>query len=238
MSSWVIAFILYSWLYAQPAAAAALRALPSHEHPSPTVLAPGYTELEFTPPSIGSYALPPLGVAANGQVLDTQGQTHELIDYLGDKIVILSFIFTTCSDANGCPLATHVLRKLQQKIQQTPALTANVRLLSFSFDPDHDTPTVLGEYAGHFKNPGFDWQFLTTRSVQQLNPILEDYGQWVIKDYDPDGNYLGTMSHLLRVFLIDREQRIRNIYSVSFLHADTVANDIASLMLETKTSQP
>jgi cytochrome c peroxidase len=40
------------------------------------------------------------------------------------------------------------------------------------------------------------------------------------------------MSHILRVFLIDESRRIRNIYSTSFLHADTVANDVRSLLIE------
>ncbi len=62
--------------------------------------------------------------------------------------------------------------------------------------------------------------------------MLAAYNQWVIRDYDADGNYLGTMSHLLRVYLIDRDMRIRNIYSTSFLHADTVANDIRTLLAE------
>jgi cytochrome c peroxidase len=77
-----------------------------------------------------------------------------------------------------------------------------------------------------------DWQFLTAATEAELAPILEDYNQWVVKDYDVDGNYLGGISHLLRVYLIDREQRVRNIYSVSFLHADTVANDVRTLLLE------
>ena len=43
---------------------------------------------------------------------------------------------------------------------------------------------------------------------------------------------MGTMSHILRVFLIDESRQIRNIYSTSFLHADTVANDVRSLLME------
>jgi cytochrome c peroxidase len=39
-------------------------------------------------------------------------------------------------------------------------------------------------------------------------------------------------SHILRVMLIDRQRRVRNIYSVSFLHADTVLNDVRTLLLE------
>ena len=113
-----------------------------------------------------------------------------------------------------------------------PHLKDQVRLLSVSFDPGYDTPAVLAAYASHFRAPGFDWRFLTAGSDAALAATLDGYGQWIIRDYDADGNYLGTVSHLLRVFLIDRQRHIRNIHSTTFLHADTVANDIRTLLLE------
>jgi len=204
----------------------------THEHPQPVVLAPGYADLEFEPPAVGGYALPPLGQAADGAVLDVGGKPRRLHDFFGDKVVVLSFIYTTCSDVNGCPLATHVLRGLQDRISSADDLRDQVRLMSFSFDPAHDTPAVLRDYSRHFKSPDFDWQFLGCENEEVLEGVLRDYDQSVIKDYDADGNFLGTMSHILRVYLIDRERRIRNIYSVSFLHADTVANDIRTVLLE------
>jgi len=204
----------------------------SHDHPAPVVLAPGYAALEFTPPKAGSYALPPMGNAGNGAVLDTQGNAHMLHDYFGEKITVLSFIYTTCTDVNGCPLATFVFKSVQNTVLEDPAIRDHVRLLSFSFDPQQDSPEVLGAYAQHFKKPGFDWQFLTTHSIVELDPILAAYGQSVIRDYDSEGNFLGSMSHILRVFLIDTNNRIRNIYSTSYLHADTVANDIRTLLYE------
>jgi len=214
-------------------AGAAFAASSGHDHPQPVVLAPGYSALEFVPPPAGSYALPPMGSAADGAVLDVRGEHHRLKDYLGDKISVLSFIYTTCSDVNGCPLATFVFKSVQTAVLADADIKDQVRLVSFSFDPVHDTPEVLGAYSAHFKQEGFDWQFLTTASRDMLDPTLEAYGQAVIRDYDAEGNYLGTMSHVLRVFLIDRQSRIRNIYSTSFLHADTVANDIRTLLAET-----
>jgi cytochrome c peroxidase len=160
-------------------------------------------------------------------------QLRDLHDYFGDKVVVLSFIYTTCNDVNGCPLATFVFKSVQDSVLKDPALSDEVRLLSFSFDPGHDTPEVLDTYAGHFRADGFDWQFLTTSSTVMLDPTLQAYGQSVIRDYDADGQYLGSMSHILRVFLIDKQKRIRNIYSTSYLHADTVANDIRTLLAET-----
>jgi hypothetical protein len=73
---------------------------------------------------------------------------------------------------------------------------------------------------------------LTCETEAAPAPILAGYNQWVLRDYDEEGRYLGSISHLLRVYLIDRKGRIRNIYSPSFLHADILYADIATLLLE------
>jgi len=72
-------------------------------------LAVGYSALPYPTPQVGSYQLPPLGLAGDGWVLDTANKTRKLHDLMGDKVVVLSFIYATCSDVNGCPLATAVL---------------------------------------------------------------------------------------------------------------------------------
>ena len=203
-----------------------------HEHKPPVVLAPGYAPLSFTPPEPGSYTLPAMGSAADGAVIDSEGNSAQLHDFLGDKPTVLSFIFTTCDDVNGCPLATYVMRRVQDVLQADPATADKARLVSFSFDPIFDTPDVIAAYGAQFQDPEADWQFLTTKGAETLDPILRAYDQWVIRDFNENGEYQGTMSHILRVFLVDKDKRIRNIYSTSFLHADTVVNDVKSLIME------
>ena len=73
-------------------------------------------------------------------------------------------------------------------------------------------------------------------TVKTLEPILDDYGQYTIREYDESGEYTGDFAHMLRVFLIDRELRVRNIYSVAFLHADILINDLETLLLESPSS--
>ncbi len=196
------------------------------------MLAPGYADLEFEPPAVGSYALPPLGEAADARVVDAEGRDRRLHELMGDKVVVLSFIYTRCNDVNGCPLATHVLGKLQAGISSAPDLQGKVRLVSFSFDPSHDTPAVLRQYAGHFRKPEFDWRFVTVADPSDLADVLKAYDQWVVRDIGADGELVGTLSHILRVYLIDTRKRTRNIYSISFLHADTVANDIRTVLFD------
>lgn len=60
----------------------------------PQVLAPGYSPLSYAPPAPGSYALPAVGQAGDGQVLDTGGRPHSLHALFADRIVILSFIYS------------------------------------------------------------------------------------------------------------------------------------------------
>ncbi|MDD1614006.1 MAG: photosynthetic protein synthase I, partial [Methylococcaceae bacterium] len=56
------------------------------------------------------------------------------------------------------------------------------------------------------------------------------------KIYDAQGKFTGTFSHILRVYLIDKNKQLRNIYSVAFLHPDTLINDIKTL-LQTEPKQ-
>jgi cytochrome c peroxidase len=208
--------ILGSWLMPHP--------LPAH-----TVFPP----LGYVPPEPGTYALPVVKPATDGEVLDTDGASHRLFDYMHGKIVLLSFIYTRCSDARGCPLATRVLYAIEDALRHDATLASQVRLLTLSFDPAHDTPEIMRHYAGEPETPKTSelWQHLTTASPQALQPILHGYGQYVVPVLDAQGDFTGTYAHLLKVFLIDAQQRVRNIYSVDFLHPQVLINDIKTLLM-------
>lgn len=207
---------------------------------NPPTLAPGYSPLAFTPPKPGSYLLPPLGLAANGQIVNSENKDLQLHDLMGDKIVLLSFIYSTCSDINGCPLATAVFHKIKKRLKKEPLLANKLRLLTLSFDPYHDTPKAMKHYAEGLQDASLDWQFLTTRSETELQPILQHYQQNIQKVSNAAGQFTGTFSHILRVYLIDKNKQLRNIYSVSFLHADTLISDIKTLLIPqtTQTTPP
>jgi cytochrome c peroxidase len=204
----------------------------SEKPPVPELLAPGWSELEFEAPAAGSYRLPPLGMAGDGSVLDSAGEAIDLYSLMGDKTVVLSFIYSSCSEVNGCPLATHVLQKLQNRLLEVPDGGQGVRFISLSFDPEQDTPDVMRRYGSRFVREGFDWRFLTTNDETDLQPILKSYGQAVVRDPESEDGEAPGITHVLRVFLVDRDKRIRNVYSASYLHADTMINDIRTLQLE------
>jgi hypothetical protein len=141
------------------------------------------------------------------------------------------FVFDIHTD----PAKPKLTRVIDDFVEKSGGIVGQVRLVSLSFDPVRDTPEVLALYAGDNARGGrpVEWAFLTTGSVKDLLPILDGFGQDVFLDTDPaSGAHLGTYSHVLKVFLIDRDRMVREIYTTAYLMPDMVYNDIVTLLLE------
>jgi cytochrome oxidase Cu insertion factor (SCO1/SenC/PrrC family) len=186
--------------------------------------------LEFVPPAPGTYVLHHIMPAPEGTVLGVDGRAAPLSRYTREKITLLGFIYTTCSDPEGCPLAYRVFDALKDAIADQPRLHGKVRFVTLSFDPARDTPDVMSRYAGSRaveKDNGLRWYFLTTRSARELMPLVEGFGQDVRRTRSGR-----ELSHVLKVFLIDRRGDVREIYGSNFLHPQVVLNDIETLLAE------
>jgi len=188
--------------------------------------------LNFQLPKPGSYKLYNIRESGNGKVIDEKGNEKYLHEIMKGKITLLSFIYSNCTDTNGCPLATSVFYKIQEKLKNNKKILSKLKMISLSFDPEYDTPEIMSLYGKDLSYIDADWSFLTTDSIDSLEPILEDYDQPVIRKYNKDGSYDGVESHLLRVYLIDNKKLIRNVYNVDFLHPDLLINDIKTLLLD------
>ena len=192
--------------------------------------------LEFEPPAPGSYVLHRIMPAPEGRVVGLGGKVEPLSRYTRGAITLLGFIYTTCADPDGCPLAYRVFDALYKEIEGTPRLRGKVRFVTLSFDPARDTPDVMRDYAGSRavdKGSGLRWYFLTTRSARELMPLVEGFGQDIVTVVDrSSGKPRRELSHVLKVFLIDAAGDVREIYSSMFLHPQTVLNDIETLLLE------
>jgi len=191
--------------------------------------AAGYGTLPYKLPTPGSYELPSIGKAPDGEVLDDEGHVRHLYDLYKNKIVLLSFIYSRCTDVNACPLANYSFYKIKAAMQHDPALAKSLKLITLSFDPTHDTPDVMRLFAANFDyaGPKGKWSFLTTASTTKLKTLLKAYDQSI--QVNPN-----TISHLLRVFLIDQKKQIREIYSVGFLHPDILLTDVRTVMMNNK----
>jgi len=100
--------------------------------------------------SLHDYQLPDV------EVVTMAGEKTRLLDEVNPgKPVMVNFVFTTCTTI--CPIMIATFGQVQSELG---AESDAVRMISFSIDPEYDTPERLREYAGRF-NAGPQWQFLT-----------------------------------------------------------------------------
>ena len=180
----------------------------------------------------GSYDLPRIREAADAALLDENGQPVDLAGLYKDRLTIIAFMYLRCGDV--CPLAMTRMADLQMLAADDPALSQKLQLISLSFDPAYDTPARMAEHGQAMRLPDAaapDWLFLTSESEAVLAPVLKAYNQPVGRKADPD-DPSGPLSHLLRVFLVDGDGTIRNIYSADFLDPRLLMNDLKTLLMQ------
>ena len=188
-------------------------------------------DYDYDPPVAGSYALPVIKLAPDGAIIDSDSKSLNLRQLTHGRITVLSFIYTRCAAPKACPYAAGVLSQLHELSVDDKELATNMRLVSLSFDPDHDTPQRLAEYSEAIRDQksGCEWHFATAKSHAALESILNGYDQAVDKRSNPNDPQ-GPLYHILRVFFIDREGRIRNIYSSATLDPRLVLADVKTLL--------
>jgi protein SCO1 len=113
------------------------------------------------------------------QLITQNGDSVRLYsDLLKGKVVVINAFFGTCT--GSCPRISGVLSGLQERLGDQ--LGRDVFLLSFSVDPEEDTPAKLKEYAERFHaRPG--WVFLTG-SKANMDFALSRLGQKVDRKED------------------------------------------------------
>ena len=93
-----------------------------------------------------------------------------------------------------------------RQVQQASSSMPEVTLVSFTVDPEHDTPAALAEYAARHHAKPERWRFLTG-SREALDHLTRDGFKL--------GNVDGQLVHSTRLVLLDRKARIRGYYSTS-----------------------
>jgi protein SCO1 len=195
--------------------------------------------MEFTPPRPGTYRLQKIQPATDAALLDPSGRQVRLSALTTGKITLLTFFYTYCADPIGCPLAYRTLLDVRAGVGGVAGLQPRVRFLSVSLDPTTDTPAAIGNYRDMVsQDSALEWDVLTARSVRDLLPVLEDFGQDVSVEQAADGSARRTVHHMLKMFLIDQSGMVREIYTLAFLQPTVILNDIQTLYLEEKPQAP
>ena len=133
---------------------------------------------------------------------------------LAGKIWIADFIFTACP--GPCPIISTRMSELQKPLGKT-----DVRLVSFSVDPEKDTPEVLRVYADKLRKESFPWDFLTG-PLDTITSLSRDGFKLAIAAGEEPGS--GPV-HSTRFVLVDRRGAIRGYYDA--LAADGVTKLLA-----------
>jgi protein SCO1 len=130
---------------------------------------------------------------------DQTGQAFHS-ETLKGHIWLANFIFTNCQ--GPCPSMTSQMKQVRETANGGPDL----QVVSFTIDPDRDTPEVLAAYAKRFRADPKNWHFLTgTRA--DLRKLSWD--TFHLNDVD------GQLDHSTRFVLIDRKSQIRGYYDTS-----------------------
>lgn len=135
-------------------------------------------------------------------LVERSGRTVTREELLGHAW-IAGFVFTRCT--GPCPRISTNMRRLQDDLAKE-----DVRLVTFTVDPEYDTPAVLSEYAGNLRADAVRWLFLTGKSaeIQALSvgsfklPIERDSTQ-------PIGR---SVTHRTVLTVVDKKGRIRGYY--------------------------
>lgn len=137
---------------------------------------------------------------------------------------IADFIFTNCTTA--CLPMSSNMALLQEKIKE--ANMDNVKLISFSVDPDYDSPEVLTEYAERYGADPSIWTFLTGYDFQTIKEISIKSFANLVKEPAPGDD---QVMHGTRFFLVNpKGQIIKNYDGMKADEMDVIFSDLEKLV--------
>ena len=163
-----------------------------------------------------------IGPAPAVALTDAGGRPFALSDLQG-KVVLVSFIYTTCN--GSCPATTRELVRVQEALKAAGLWGERVEFVSISLDPARDTPEALASYARTFGADTRRWHFLTGPPAR-VDTVLAAWDMWARR------NDTGVLDHPSRIFLVDPRGRQREIYNLQFLSPTAVLADVRTLLAE------
>jgi protein SCO1/2 len=151
-----------------------------------------------------------------------QNDTPFTRDALVGRVAVADFIFTTCT--NVCPMMTARMVLLQRRLQDP-----KLRFVSFSVDPEHDTPQALAAYRARWR---LDARWILLRTDSTLAAFAKDMRVVAEAQTDPKNPILHSSSF----FLIDDRAVVRGVYdSNQDAELDRLARDVTALSRKVRT---
>jgi protein SCO1/2 len=159
--------------------------------------------------------LPVIGEIPAFSLVDQDGDLFTLENVKGN-VWLADFIFTTCS--GPCPIMTERMGMVQHDLLDIDKL----KFVSFTVNPDYDTPEVLKKYAQRFDADVGSWSFVTGKYEQIQELIVEGFKMGDVEE---------IVFHSTRFALVDHEGNLRGYYSgTEPAEHEILTRDIQSLI--------
>ena len=159
--------------------------------------------------------LPIIGQIPSFDLIDQNGESFTLENVKGN-VWLADFIFTTC--AGPCPIMTERMSTVQHDLIDIDKL----KFVSFTVNPDYDTPEVLKKYAKRYDADISTWSFVTGKYEQIQELIANGFKM---------GDEEEIVFHSTRFALVDHEGNLRGYYSgTEPMDHENLTRDIHSLV--------
>ena len=151
-------------------------------------------------------SLPVLGPAPEFSLVDQLGRPASSADLAG-KVVVANFVFTSCTDI--CPALSATMGRARDGLEEAHLLGGKALLLSFSVDPERDTPEALAAYAERFGADPATWRFLTGDRAQIDRLLLTGFKVGAPQPIAATAGGRPEIVHTNRFVVIDPRGQIR-----------------------------
>ncbi|MCW8132334.1 MAG: SCO family protein [Planctomycetota bacterium] len=166
-------------------------------------------------------ALPVLGEVPDFTFVERSGVPISRDDLKG-RLWVADFIFTRCG--GPCPMMSYQMNDLQKTIKRK---VQDVRLVSFTLDPEYDTPEVLRDYADKFSAHPEKWLFLTGDRVKIQTLASQGLKLSAVEGQDR------AIVHSTHFVLVDQNGRVRGYYNGTDVDAlNKLREDLDKLIKE------
>ena len=160
------------------------------------------------PAKAGVALIRPGGAVPNQAFVDQDARRRNFDDVRAGRAVAITFMYTKCPVPTVCPMMDRQFAEAQSMIKER-GLAEKVHLLSVSFDPKNDVPTVLKHHAETLKADPNVWTFVTG-DRDDIDTFATNFGLTLVRGEAANPDEIG---HTLRTALVDRHGKLVKTYS-------------------------
>jgi protein SCO1 len=146
---------------------------------------------------------------------------------LAGRVWVASFAFTSCPAV--CPKLMEQVAVVQHRSRNAGA---GVALVTFSVDPETDTPEKLHAYARRFRASPYRWNFLTGELTSIEKTVVKGFKLAMGREKIEGGENLFNIFHSERLVLVDQKSQIRGYYEANKVGIDKLMKDIGLVLNE------